>query len=183
MRMALCRVLPLFVGLIGTASSLAAEGLPAPTNPNLQHLGYYHADGRELETNVDRTAEVFPYTNLYVATPNIYNTNSNDWQTPFRASIENAVAHRKQIYLGMSKEGPPRNITWDAILDIVTPHWASVAYVEVAHEANLSRAEMEAVISDLQTRLATRGLSNKLVGAMFTETEIFDHPSSRRRGP
>ncbi len=166
MHRVLHRVMPLFVGLIATASSLAAQPLPAPTNPNLKYLSYYFSDGRYGDFSDD----VFPYTNMYVAIPDAYDTAIADWQTPFAASLRNAVDADKPIYL-MMLEPEDRRVaqcfTWEKILDVAAPFWSHVVYVEVAHEKDLTAAAMENRIVVLNILLGQRGLAPRRVGAIF----------------
>ncbi len=152
--------------------SIASAQVPPPTNPNLRHFGYYFADGRYG----DFSSEVFPYTNLYVAIPDGYDTNNPNWQPLLSSSLQNAVANNKDIYLIMREYSPGQQvITWDAILDTTAPFWSRVAYIDVAQESDilgLTAAQMEAKITTLKTKLDARGLSYKPFGVTFQVGDV-----------
>lgn len=144
----------------------AAQSLPAPTNPNLRHLGYYFADGRAG----DFTSVVFPFTNLYIANPTAYNTANPDWRTPFRNSLQNAFNNGKAIQLLMA-DGVigQQTFSWNAVLDVARDFWSRIVIVEVLHEppAGTSAAFIEAKINELKQKLNARSLDHRPVSVQF----------------
>lgn len=116
-------------GLYLFGAVCSAQSLPSNQNSNLRYFGYYFSDGRYG----DYTADVFPYTNMYVATPDGYNTGDPDWQDPLRDSLQHAVDQGKAIYLlMMQKQSGAQSITFSGVLDTAAPYWNNVVYVEVA---------------------------------------------------
>jgi hypothetical protein len=153
--------------VVSLASGVAtAQSLPAPTNPNLRHLGYYFADGR----HGDFTSVVFPFTNLYIAIPTAYDTANPDWQTPFRNSLQNAFNQGKDIQLLMAEGvSGSQTLSWDAVLDVAQDFWSRVVIVEVLHEPSTgtSAAFIEARINELKQKLNARSLPHPLVSVQF----------------
>jgi hypothetical protein len=162
----------LTVALLVGISAPALAQLPAPTNPNLTHFGYYFVN----EKNGNDTAFVWPYTNIYVAIPaNAADSQVIDWQTPFAAQLQAATVNHKPIYLILGECGWTEScvFTWDAILDVAQNFWGQVAWVEVSAEANLTTpAEMDERINALNLQLTTRGLASRPAGALFTRQQI-----------
>jgi hypothetical protein len=144
----------------------ASAQLPGATHPNLVRFGYYFVN----ERYGDDTAAVWPYTNLYVAIADGYDSNNPDWQTPFAASLQKAAVNHKAIYLGMPGANPSQaSITVDAVLDVAQPYWGQVAYVDVLSEpaASFTSTDMENRINDISAKIAARGLSPRPFGATF----------------
>ena len=84
---------------------LLAHDLPLPNHA--MYFGYYNVDGADrhggVQTDVDHTPDVFPYTNLYLALPNDYfagtysSTVCNS--AAFGTSLQRAANAGKAIYL------------------------------------------------------------------------------------
>jgi FG-GAP-like repeat len=129
-------------------------------------FGYWYADGRDGNWQY----EVFSYTNLYIALPGGWDTDF-DWEVPFRAGLARAAAANKKIYLAMGgtvvcSQEPCRPITFDTILDNAAPYWNNVAYLEIAHEEQLTAAALDARAADIAGKLTPRGLAIKPMGIM-----------------
>lgn len=139
----------------------AAVGDPPNTLPAPNHTiryGYYYADGRYG----DHTAEVNPYTDLYIALPRGYITDL-DWRPLFQDSMMKAAANDRIIFLQMDEE-----FLWDEVLAIAAPYWSRIEMVEVGHETDWSRAETDAKITRLRGRISAHGLGQRPVGIVWS---------------
>ena len=137
----------------GPAPSPTVVLLP-PTHPML--FGYYYADGRYG----DHTAAVAPHTNAYVACAGCFDT-ATDWRPPLQAGLVRAAAARRPIIV---LAGEPDD--WERLIDLLAPVWEHVRMVEIAHEAAVRRATMDARVQNWRARIDRRGLPPKPVGAM-----------------
>lgn len=171
--------------MVGANGLAATNPLPAKVNPHLVHIGYFFADGRYG----DRKNEVFPYTNLYVAVPDAYDT-GQDWRPPLRAALKSARDAGKDIYFSMRKWqfgtcGTPLSgftpaMTWENILGIfftdaqrrqpdatMAGVWERVKYVEVHHETTCDSTTMQLEANALSSLIAaSTGLGQKPLGYM-----------------
>jgi hypothetical protein len=161
---------------VWAATSVTADSLPAPTHQI--DFGYWFSDGRYG----DFTSEVFGRTNLYVAIPGGYLTNT-DWRPQLATSLARAAAAHKKIYLLIGSDPSPCNphdpafnppILVDTVLDIATPYWGQVTMLEVAHETSCTAAEVDAAITVLFSKLDARGLPHRPVGLMQANDDAVD---------
>lgn len=152
-----------------SAPALAATPFPAPNHA--MRFGYYYADGRYG----DKTAEVFPYTDLYLAWASAY-PGGTDWRPQLRASLANAHAKGKKIYLGnnLDTQEPTWLSTWGEIIDIAAPYWSSVVLLELADEPGWSQAETQARVGQIRIALSNRGLPHRPEGIVYTQRQVLE---------
>jgi hypothetical protein len=161
-----CLGLLLAILLLGCSCSFSGGrtfgiGIPAPTHPLL--FGYYYADGRYG----DFTSEVDSFTNLHIAGDNPgygYAASDQDWQVPFRRSLQKASNTGKRIFLMMGMAGSDSEDQWDEILEAAKPFWDHVNLVEVGHEPGWNKQETEKKVKNLEACLAKHGLPRKPIG-------------------
>tara|TARA_Y100000310_G_scaffold345721_1_gene468804 strand:- start:2092 stop:3897 length:1806 start_codon:yes stop_codon:yes gene_type:complete len=159
-------------------TQVPVNNLPAPNHQIL--FGYYYADGRYG----DFTSEAWAYTNLYVTWPTSFwnGDSSPNWRNEFVQGLQNAVSNNQDILLcagcngGLINSGSISENTieeyWDFTLDSSAPYWSKVRFVEVAHEENWNRATMESKINTLKSKISSRGLSPKPIGATYARQGI-----------
>ncbi len=154
------------------APAVVRAQLPPPTHSTLTRFGYYFVN----ERYGDDTAAVWPYTNLYIASAELYDTspaNIANWHIPFAASLQKAVLHHKAILLGMPADVPVHpSMTWDAVLDVAQNYWGQVKYVELSHEVDRTPQEMQARIDLFNAKLQARGLAPREISATFSPAQI-----------
>jgi hypothetical protein len=168
--------------LLGGSSSelnslVLAQAVPSVALPAATHaidFGYENMDGRGTPSPLivppilpSFQAEVWHYTNLYVANPCTYDSDfyppgCPTVSTQFENSLDRAKDAGKSIYLYIFEA------TRDAELSVMTPaRWASVKYVEVAHEQpELNNETLEARIALTKSKITALGLDvgTKLFG-------------------
>jgi hypothetical protein len=151
------------------ASSAAAQALPYPTNPNLAYLGYYFSDGRYGNF----TADVFPYTNLFIAiTDGAVSTDIADWQTPLGTQMQNAAVQGKHILLIMKdarNNAGAQQYSWDGVLEVAAPYWGAVRLVLIFDDdqSEMDPSDLAAEIAALRGRFSAHGLADRPVMANF----------------
>jgi hypothetical protein len=152
--------------------------IPAAVLPAANHqidFGYYFVDGRYG----DYRSEVNDYTDLYYAWARRgYEFDSSDpdgvWLPRMAQALANAVADKKKILLALNlQENDPARVTpLDAVLAVATPYWSSINRIELADEPNWSRAQTEAILQDLRSRLNQRSLAPRPLGVVYTRTQV-----------
>jgi hypothetical protein len=186
------RIGALLLSLLAPVGPAVANPLPVKTNANLQYFGYWFSDGRYG----NHQSEVFPYTNMYVAILDAWDSNL-DWVPLLTTSMCSAMAQSKRIYLVAKNtdiEDPPapgqppksgfvaRPLTWANVLQAAsTPcpasglrPWNAVDLVEVFHETEFNATQVETKIGTainpapgtFRALLASYGLPEKPMGIM-----------------
>jgi len=128
--------------------------LAAPNHPML--FAYFYADGKYG----DHLGAAMEHANAYVACPACYDT-AADFKPSLRAALASPAVRTAPMIVIAGE--PPQ---WDDLLDVLAPVWSRVQWVEIAHEARIRRAAMDARVRDWQARVSRRGLAKKPVGAM-----------------
>lgn len=145
--------------------------LPVATHPI--DFGYHHVNGRHTPPYppggiIGYSTEVWHYTNLYVADFCLWDSNCQQLHE-FDAALARATNAGKSIYLLLKKDYV------NPILDIATPYWNNVKYVEVAHEeGTLTSVQLEERINSLKGNLTDRGLPLRPFGVTLGFADIFN---------
>src|ERR1039457_733791 len=149
------------VALTVTVGHANTNSLPSPSHAI--DFGYWYADGRYG----DVTREVFPYTNMVVEGPGLYDTAEIDaghWQALVGASLSRAASANKKILLLLGvhdadafPDASP-SMTPANILDVAADYWSSVTLVEIYDEP-ASDYDIGADVTTLFAALDGRGLS------------------------
>lgn len=153
-------------------ASAGPEQPPAPNHPML--FGYYYADGR----HGDDAAEVWKYTNLYIALPAGHWQGEPDPSVPvglFKQAIRRAADNGKRIWLCVNCdrgvwEGEwklSESAWWDLVLGAAAPAWGQVVLTEIAHEEDLSKAQMDAKARAFGATMRAKGLAARPIGAVY----------------
>ncbi|HZV03209.1 MAG TPA: hypothetical protein VFF73_41275 [Planctomycetota bacterium] len=151
-----------------STSQTAPPGtLPVPPAPNHPiDFGYYYQDGRYG----DFSPEVYPYTNLALASPTAYDSaatwgNANptlDKKALLAKTLAEAHAAKKTLFL---MPGPEAD--WDKTLDAATPYWSDIKYCQLyAEDTTTDRATAEATTGRFLANVAGRGLAKPLITAL-----------------
>ncbi len=151
-----------------TTSATAPPGtIPVPPAPNHPiDFGYYYQDGRYG----DFSQEVYPYTNLALASPTSYDSaatwgNANpalDIRALFTQTLTEAHAAKKTVFL---MPGPESG--WDMTLDAATPFWSDVKYCQLyAEDTTTDQTTAEATTGRFLANVAARGLAKPLITAL-----------------
>jgi hypothetical protein len=137
---------------------------PAPNHAI--DFGYYYQDGRYG----DFSQEVYPYTNLGLASPTSYDSAAT-WGNPnpaldirplFTKTLAEAHAAGKSVFL---MPGPEAD--WDKTLDVATPFWKDIKYCQLYHEdTTTDRATAEATTARFLANVSARGLAKPLITAL-----------------
>lgn len=161
----------------------APEALPALATPNHAiDFGYYFADSRWGDHRGDPAA----YSSLYLADPVGYPAGSLlAWRLPLQQSLWDAARAGQTILLALDQERCDSNAcpySLDEILDAAQPYWPFVDRLLLADEPGWGRAQTEARIQDLETRLLARGLALPPVGIVFSRDEALTSDALQAQG-
>jgi hypothetical protein len=158
------------------------DGVPVPNHPML--FGYYFTDGRYGNFR----NEVDCYTNTYIAFARRgYEPDSSatddEWIPIMRNNVEANANMGKRIYLNlnMSEEGE-RKTPINRVLNLMTPYWNKVDVIELADEPNWTKAETESRIADLRSKIHALGLSDKPMGIVYTNNQLFNEDAIKAQG-
>jgi len=155
-----------FCSLVG--SKVATAQLLPPPHANLDYLGYYYHDSKFG----DYTAITNPYTNLSITGPGGHAFSEDpDWEEPFEAALLRAAGDGKRIFLFMDRGTSGAQVfTWDAVLDIAAPFWASIDVVMIFDDnitATISQQDLEGAIIQLRAEFTERSLADRPIMANF----------------
>lgn len=152
---------------------------PQPSIPSqTRHLlyGYYFEDGRYG----DFRSEVACFTNLYIAwarrgyEPTGESTD-DEWLPLMKQGLKSAFNKGRRIYLSLNlQDTGNRQTPIDRVLDVATSVWANVDLIELADEPGWTKSETESKVSDIKSRLKSRGLRVPPIGVVYTQSQVLN---------
>jgi len=137
----------------GLAWDTRANPLPAPNHA--MDLGYYFVEWKNPATFGARRRETNSYTNTYYASRSTYVSDDPNWPSLLDQSLATAVAEGRRIHLALDLS--PGG-TWQTMLEVARPYWPSIVRIELADEPAWTLAETNAMIQQVDSFLAARGL-------------------------